>query len=70
MMKPLKLNTPESKYLDAIITGLVNSRNGNLTENEIMDKTLLDEADVKLPAKFDKSLWVPSPSLKNMVLSA
>ena len=57
-MKPLKPNTPESKYLDAIITALVNSRNGYLTENEIMDKAILDEVDVKLPAKFEKSLWV------------
>jgi len=57
-MKPLKANTPESKYLDAIITGLVNSRNGYLTENEIMDKAILDEVEVKLPAKFEKSLWV------------
>ena len=57
---------PESKNLNAIIimiiimitTTFVNSRNEYVTENEIMDKAILDEVDVKFPAKLKKSFWV------------
>ena len=50
---------PESNDLNAIITMIfimiittfVNSRNEYVTENEIMDKAISDEVDVKLPVK-------------------
>ena len=59
---------PESKNLNAIIimiiimitTTFVNSRNEYVTENEIMDKAILDEVDVKLPVKRAEidSYWI------------
>ena len=41
-----------------ITTTFVNSRNEYVTENEIMDKAILDEVDVKFPAKLKKSFCV------------